>query len=40
MGRFVKDKFIVCDVEIEDNVWWDNNVLVFFEYFDVIWEDF
>lgn len=40
IGWFVKDKFMVCDVYIEDQVWWDNNVLILLEYFLIFWNDF
>ncbi len=39
-GRSPKDKFVVCDDQTKDTVWWDNNAQMNPEQFDVLLSDF
>lgn len=39
-GRSAADKFIVCDAETENSIWWDNNKHLYPEKYEVLLEDF
>lgn len=39
IGWFLKDKFVVKMLSVEDIIWWDNNVLMDLVGFDVFYED-